>query len=129
MAGEVAARTQTEIRITDQDPGPQGFLLKSLLLRDGRQAVVAAGSDSQGTNYALMRLRQLLAESDSGYSLPSPIDLRDRPAYGFRGIYLHQHWRYNYPYAAWSWGVEDWKHGPSRGAINVERANRAAALH
>src|SRR5438034_9152663 len=45
--------------ITDSDPGEQGFVLKAIQ-NDGRNFIVAAGSDSHGTNYALMQLRQLL---------------------------------------------------------------------
>ena len=109
MAEQCSVDTSAVPRITDQEPGPQGFILKSLQLHGGVNAVLAAGSDSIGTNYAVMRLRQLLIESPSGLSVSGTMDLLETPRYMTRGLYLHQHWRYNHPYATWSWSVEDWK--------------------
>jgi hypothetical protein len=28
---------------------------------------------------------------------------------GVVGIYIHQHWPYNHPYAARTWSLEDWR--------------------
>ena len=95
--------------ISDTEPGPQGFVLKCVPGHNGQQAIIASGSDSAGTNYALMQLRQLLLESPSGLSVSSSLNMLEKPRYQQRGLYLHQHWRYNYPYATWAWGVEDWK--------------------
>jgi hypothetical protein len=94
--------------ITDSEPGKEGFVLRCIRLA-GRDVVLAAGSDSAGTNYAVMELRQLLSESRSGLGVSATLDMREKPQYPFRVLYLHQHWRYNYPYAAWSWSAEDWK--------------------
>jgi len=111
MAGRLAQDISGAPRITDKEPGPQGFVLKTLQpTASNRPVVLAAGSDSVGTNYALMQLRQLLIESPSGLSMSAAQDLNEKPDYQVRGLYLHQHWRYNNPYAAWSWSVEDWKH-------------------
>jgi len=95
--------------VTDDEPGPQGFLLRVVDLTDGARAILAAGSDSLGTSYAVMQLRQLLTESSSGLAVPPALNVREKPRYPKRGLYLHQHWRYNHPYATWSWPVEDWK--------------------
>ncbi|MCX6623594.1 MAG: hypothetical protein NTY38_21520 [Acidobacteria bacterium] len=96
-------------RITGQEPGPQGFVLKALSPAAGKPVILAAGSDSAGTNYAVMELRQRVLESASGLSVEASLNVRETPVSKVRGLYLHQHWRYNYPYAAWSWTVEDWK--------------------
>lgn len=109
MSAKLTDQNRGVQRITDQEPGPQGFVLKSALLDGGREVVVAAGSDALGTNYAVMRLRQLLIESPSGFSVPPNLEENEKPKYQQRGIYLHQHWRYNYPYATWAWSTEDWK--------------------
>jgi hypothetical protein len=109
MSERLAIQAGIASTITDQDPGPQGFTLKSVELAGNRKAIVAAGSDSAGTNYAVMHLRQLMVQSPSGVSVSSDLDVREKPRYQQRGLYLHQHWRYNYPYATWAWSVEDWK--------------------
>lgn len=95
--------------IDDEDPGEQGFVLKTVKLSRDKPAVIVAGSDSMGTNYGLMLLRQLLIESASGLELSDNLDHKESPYYKTRGLYIHQHWKYHYPYATWSWGVEDWK--------------------
>lgn len=109
MAGQLARHFENVPRIDDRDPGPQGFILKTLRLAGNKPVVLAAGSDSFGTNYAVMQLRQVLLESASGVAVPEPLAVRDTPKFQVRALYLHQHWRYNYPWATWSWGVEDWK--------------------
>jgi hypothetical protein len=109
MAAQLTQEDSRAPQITDQEPGEQGFVLKALQLAGNKDVVLAAGSDSAGTNYAVMQLRQMLAESASGLAVPGNIDLKEKPQFKERALYLHQHWRYNYPYATWSWGVEDWK--------------------
>jgi len=110
MAGRLAQQEQGIPAITDQQPGAQGFILKSLRLAGNKRAILAAGSDAHGTNYGVMELRQLLTESVSGLTVSDQLDQRETPRFKVRGLYLHQHWRYNWPYAAWRWSVEDWKH-------------------
>jgi hypothetical protein len=109
MAGKLTQKDSAASPITDQNPGEQGFVLKALHLSGNKDALVAAGSDSAGTNYAVMQLRQVLTESASGVDVPGNLDVKEKPKFKERGLYLHQHWRYNYPWATWSWRVEDWK--------------------
>jgi len=109
MASRLAQKDNGAPQVTDRDPGEQGFVLKALQLAGNKNVVLAAGSDSAGTNYAVMQLRQVLAESASGLTVTGNIDLKEKPQFKERGLYLHQHWRYNYPWATWSWSVEDWK--------------------
>ena len=109
IAAQLAQEDSRAPQITDQEPGEQGFVLKALQLAGNKDVVLAAGSDSAGTNYAVMQLRQVLAESASGLAVPGQIELKEKPKFKVRSLYLHQHWRYNYPHATWSWGVEDWK--------------------
>ena len=99
------AQPEIAVRTVPRELGPEEFVLR---VEDGR-TIVAAGGDSMGTNYAVMQLRQLLTESESGLSIPADLNVHERPRYPTRGLYLHQHWRYNHPYATWSWSVEDWK--------------------
>src|SRR5262249_25221655 len=96
-------------KITDQMPGDQGYILKVMRFGENKNVVLAAGSESHGTNYALMELRQRLCESRSGLGLSDSLDILEKPRLKVRGLYLHQHWQYNYRYATWSWSVEDWK--------------------
>jgi hypothetical protein len=104
------AQLQPEVTpITDQYPGEQGIVLKSMQAAGGRNIILAAGSDSHGTNYAVMELRQLLTESSSGFAVPGALDLLDKPSIKVRGMFIHQHWRFNYPYCPWSWSVDEWK--------------------
>ena len=109
MADRLASSRKEMKPITDDYPGEQGLVLKSMRTEDGRNIVLAAGSDSQGTNYALMELRQLLTESSSGFAVPAALDLLDTPTVKERGMFIHQHWRFNYPYCPWSWSVDEWK--------------------
>jgi hypothetical protein len=110
MADRLGSSNPSVPRITDEKPGAQGFVLSTVQLVGDHPGVIAAGSDASGTNYALMQLRQLLIESTSGVSIPASLNIQDKPKYAVRGLYLHQHWRYNNPYATWSWSVQDWKH-------------------
>jgi hypothetical protein len=110
MVMQLAQQGEGVPQITDQEPGTQGFVLKSMQVAGHNPLILAVGSDSAGTNYALMTLRQLLTESSSGLGVSSSLDMREKPKYKTRGLYLHQHWRYNNPYATWSWSVQDWKH-------------------
>ena len=109
MAARLAQGWESVPRITSQEPGPQGFLLKTLTGAGRPPVIVAAGSDSVGTNYAVLELRQRVLAASSGPFVPDSLDVRETPASKVRGLYLHQHWRYRHPYAAWSWSVEDWK--------------------
>ena len=58
MADRLAQVQNETTLITDQYPGEQGFVLKSMRAARGRNIVLTTGSDSHGTNYAVMELRQ-----------------------------------------------------------------------
>ena len=109
MADRLAQVQNETTPITDQYPGEQGFVLKSMRAAGGRNIVLTTGSDSHGTNYAVMELRQLLLESSSGLAVSDTLDYFDKPTLKVRALYFHQHWRFNYPYCPWSWSVEQWK--------------------
>jgi len=109
MASRLARECNSIPQISDSAPGDDGFILKTVQLANGKQVIVAAGSDSRGTAYAVRQLRQLLCESVSGKGISASLSMYEKPRFKTRGLYLHQHWRYNYPYATWSWSVEDWK--------------------
>ena len=53
-----------DVRTSANVLGPEEFVLRT----EGDSGIVAAGGDSMGTNYAVMQLRQLLAESPRGWS-------------------------------------------------------------
>jgi hypothetical protein len=109
MADRLASFRQEVTPVTDEYPGDQGFVLKSMRTGGGRNMVLAAGSDPHGSNYAVMELRQLLTESPSGFAVSDALDLMDKPTLKVRSLYIHQHWRFNYPYCPWSWSVDEWK--------------------
>jgi hypothetical protein len=111
MADRLGSLEPSAPRISDESPGRQGFILRVLRFSHEKSwdAVVVTGSDSEGTNYGVMQLRQVLLESESGLSLEPTLSLNERPAYPIRAVYIHKHWLYNYPYATSRWMVEDWK--------------------
>ncbi len=84
---------------------PQAYLLAPL--KHGKQDVLmVAGSDDLGLGYGI---------KECHYRLSVAGDIRriDKhfcyPLIQKRGIYAHQHWAYNYPYAMRSWKFTDWK--------------------
>lgn len=58
MASCLAQSATGAPQITDSDPGEQGFILRAVHSNGNKPTIVAAGSDSAGTNYAVMQLRQ-----------------------------------------------------------------------
>lgn len=53
----------------------------------------------------LSALGKVMAALASGYSAAAA----DTPPGALVGMYIHQHWPYNYPYAARTWLVEDYR--------------------
>jgi len=54
-----------------------------------------------------------------------------RPSAGskFVGMYVHQHWPYNRPYAARTWTLEDWRgYADGLGLVQLKRALRGAGF-
>ena len=109
MVAELKNYCDVKSSISDSDPGEQGFVIRSFEITAGRVGIMICGSDPMGTNYGLMEFRQRLIESPTGLDYPEGLEIRNSPLYKKRGLYVHQHWKYNYPWATWSWKVEDWK--------------------
>jgi len=75
--------------LTDRDPGPEGFLLKSLTT-EGSQTLIAAGVDSRGCLYAAGEiLRRVIFQKDS-IEFPGSVDVRTAPAFEIRGTQYGQ---------------------------------------
>jgi hypothetical protein len=96
--------------ITDDDPGPQGFVLRSTMwTSSGQPMLIVAGSDAQGTKHGLIEvIKAIVVEADGG-TLSLPIDRKERQSFARRGMYAHQHWQFAHPYALRSWSLDDWK--------------------
>ena len=41
--------------------------------------------------------------------LPADLDVIEKPSFDLRGMYAHQHWAYNHPYALRTWTIDQWK--------------------
>lgn len=89
--------------------GREGFVLRIGSV-NGRPCLVAAGGTDLGTRHAVYELMCRLDVTTAPPSLPGDLDLLERPSFGLRGMYAHQHWAYLHPYALRSWSVDDWKH-------------------
>jgi len=86
----------------------QGFILKDVAPASARM-LAAAGRDDTGTRNAVNRLACLLDVSRTPATMPARLDLCESPAFSLRGMYAHQHWDYNYPYALRTWSVAEWQ--------------------
>jgi len=74
---------------TEQDPGPEGFLLK-LLHDSSPPTLVAAGVDSRGCLYAVGEILRRVVSGDDAFELPDRLDLRSAPAFEIRGTQYGQ---------------------------------------
>lgn len=86
----------------------QGFLLKTIRA-NGNDLVICAGGGPRGDAYAVIELVKALRTSAEGLVFLDETERREEPFFIRRGIYAHQHWAYNYPYALRSWKFEDWR--------------------
>jgi hypothetical protein len=95
-------------RVAWDDLGDEGFVLR--MGRRGKTPIlVAAGASDVGTRQAVYAIVRELDVARLPATLPADLDMIDKPAFALRGMYAHQHWAYNYPYALRTWKVEDWK--------------------
>eukprot|EP00746_Dinoflagellata_sp_MGD_P140633 gnl/MRDRNA2_/MRDRNA2_73853_c0_seq1.p1 gnl/MRDRNA2_/MRDRNA2_73853_c0~~gnl/MRDRNA2_/MRDRNA2_73853_c0_seq1.p1 ORF type:complete len:654 (-),score=83.53 gnl/MRDRNA2_/MRDRNA2_73853_c0_seq1:455-2206(-) len=77
-----------------------GAILKTIL--------VVAGQDPHGTNTGIASFLQLIRLGKAGPYVDGPLDLRNTPSFGKRGIHLNG-WPLKYPYGFRAWQEEDWK--------------------
>ncbi len=88
--------------------GAEGYVLRVTTL-GGRPVVVAAGATDRGTRHAIYEFIRQVDVSGGRPLLPTRLGIRQKPSFELRGVYAHQHWAYNYPYALRTWSVEEWK--------------------
>ena len=74
----------------------------------GTHIVIVAGHNPHGTNSAVATLMLMVRPEGKSAYLDGPLDLRNRPSYGVRGLHLNG-WPLKYPYAFRSWKEADWK--------------------
>ena len=87
-----AWRASHALKISAQDPGPEGYVLQV-----SAATVLVAGSDSRGAFYGMQSLRQL-AGREGGQLRIKGVNLRDWPDKPFRGLKLYLPGRANIPY-------------------------------
>ncbi len=74
---------------TENDPGPEGFLLR-LLPDSSSPTLVAAGVDSRGCLYAVGEILRRVVFDDDVFELPDRLDSRSAPAFEIRGTQYGQ---------------------------------------
>ena len=104
-----------QLKVSEKDPGPQGYVLKRLSV-DGRPMLAIAGSDAVGCLYGVYGLLEdhygvgfylggdVLPEKSPPLRIPN-VDERKRPAVAIRGFLP---WT-NFPQSATVYSWEDWK--------------------
>ena len=85
--------------------GDQGLVLKTV----GTDCIIAAGEEPHGSAFAIIELVKAIEFGGGQAWLEAPVDRVEKPWLKVRGIYAHQHWAYNYPWALRSWKFEDWR--------------------
>jgi hypothetical protein len=90
------------------DLGEEGFVLRACPQAEP-PVIVAAGWHDAGTRHAVLEFCKQLEVTADPPVVADDLALREIPDHELRGMYSHQHWAYNYPYALRSWKVEDWK--------------------
>ena len=88
--------------------GPEGFVLRAVRASN-TTIIIAAGASDVGTRYAIYTLMRELDISSLPPTLPTDLNIVEKPSFGLRGMYAHQHWAYSYPYALRTWTVQEWK--------------------
>jgi hypothetical protein len=104
---KMAVRADPELTSTMNRLGHEGFIIRSSE-QSGRSIVVAAGTRSHGTNFAIATLMQLIRSEGKSAYLDGPINQETKPSFEVRGIHLNG-WPVNYPYAFRTWKEDDWK--------------------
>ncbi|MBN1676367.1 MAG: hypothetical protein JXR37_35310 [Kiritimatiellae bacterium] len=95
LAGELA------LKVTADDPGPQGYVIET-----ARDRLVVVGSDNVGTLYGAMTLRQMMASAGAGRVTIAAARVRDWPDYRYRG-----HMSFYRGLKEWGGKPEDYKAG------------------
>ncbi|MBN1676370.1 MAG: hypothetical protein JXR37_35325 [Kiritimatiellae bacterium] len=68
------------LRVTAQDPGPQGYVIETT-----RDRLLIVGSDNIGALYGAMTLRQMMARDAAGRVFMAAARVYDKPDYHYRG--------------------------------------------
>ncbi len=80
-----AAEFARRARVTDADPGPQGYAVHPEAAPGGQvRRVLLVGSDPQGALYAAVTLRRLVVRGPGGALHLQPVEIRDWPDYLYR---------------------------------------------
>lgn len=90
------------------DLGDEGFVLRMVPFQGG-SALIAAGATEAGTRHAVYALMRELDVSRIPARLLTSLNITEKPSFPLRGMYAHQHWAYNHPYALRTWTVDEWK--------------------
>lgn len=104
---QAAENSQALSRVGLDGLSDQGFIFKTVSEKDTAFVICSGGGD-RGNAYAVIELIKALQRKD-GQLLLEATDRREEPFFIRRGMYAHQHWAYEYPYALRSWGFEDWR--------------------
>ena len=75
--------------LNDADPGPEGFILKTLP-QSNSLTLLAAGVDERGVLYAVGEILRQIVITEGGLSLPFPLEVRTAPAFEIRGTQYGQ---------------------------------------
>lgn len=110
LAGRQAAESRLPASgLPDWDGPCNEWYSLRVARHEGKKYIVAAGATDAGTRHALYALMRELDISSDPPSLPDDLDIRRAPSAPLRGMYAHQHWAYEYPYALRTWSVDEWK--------------------
>lgn len=74
-------------QLSETEPGPEGFLLKS---DGGQNLVIAAGIDQRGCLYAVGELLRQITVRKGILQLPGNLNVRSAPAFEIRGTQVQQ---------------------------------------
>lgn len=74
--------------VTERDPGPEGFLVKTSAAGDG--VLLAAGVDQRGVLYAAGEILRRLQIKEQSVELPDTLEVRTAPAFMVRGTQYGQ---------------------------------------
>ena len=85
-----AAMKDNRVRaLSDRDPGPEGFLLRTLSPPQA-PVVIAASVDRRGTLYAVGELLRHAIVNEGSVTIDTPLDVRTAPAFEVRGTQFGQ---------------------------------------
>jgi len=111
LVGRSSAELQAPDAVRDIDwarLGTEGYLLRRVDV-EGKPVLIAAGATDAGTRHAVYDLMCSLDLSAKPARLPEKLHRTQVPTFGLRGMYAHQHWAYNHPYALRTWSIDEWK--------------------